>query len=113
MDLTLRLSSEYEDLLEQEARREGITPDALAARIVERQLAPLASDPVARMHARLRAWQEKDGVRLFPDTPASALFARWDEESAGMTDEERECEERIWDDVVTNLQKRHSEPTER
>ncbi len=38
-----------------------------------------------------------------PDVPTSTLFARWAEEDARMTNEEREAEDRLWQDFVDGI----------
>jgi len=52
---------------------------------------------------KLHKWQEQDGTRLMPDIPTQTLFAQWAEEDAQMTAEEREAEDRLWEDFEKGL----------
>ena len=53
--------------------------------------------------AKLRLWQEQDGTILMPEFSAHELFAKWAEEDELMTNEEREAEDRLWDDFQKGI----------
>jgi hypothetical protein len=48
--------------------------------------------------AKLRQWQQETNTVTSPAIPAGELFAQWAEEDANMTDEEKEAEDRLWQD---------------
>lgn len=53
--------------------------------------------------AKLRQWQEQEGISLMPDVSASVLFALWAKEDAQMTKSEREAEDQLWQDIEQSL----------
>jgi hypothetical protein len=135
MDLTLHLSPEEEAQLAEAAAQEGLDPAALAHRFVSQQLLSNPSgikrsakingnalDPSDRampnlqesswedaIQTRLRRWQEQDRTPLRPSISAHELFAQWAQEDARMTEEEREAEDRFWEEFLKGLNEtRHS-----
>jgi hypothetical protein len=69
-----------------------------------------AIDPRDRVNALLAQWQAADSTPLRPpiptrpgETPTQALFRKWEEEDANMTDEEREAEDRLWEEIQQSL----------
>jgi hypothetical protein len=69
-----------------------------------------ATDPRDRVNALLAQWQAADNTPLRPpiptrpgETPTQALFRMWEEEDAHMTDEEREAEDRLWEEIQQSL----------
>src|SRR5258708_4653557 len=99
MDLTIHLSSEEEARLAAAARREGLDPAEWLKRVALGRLSSKDTRAGEEIDAKLRRWQEQDGAPLSPHVPAHELLARWDEEDALMTDEEREAEDRLWEDL--------------
>lgn len=96
--MSLEVRPETEQLIRR-AESNGVSVDDLLLRT----FAPgQPEDPRQRVQALLRKWQVEDVPRGVPtqdpnhaaETPA--LFARWREEDAAMTDEEREAEDRLW-----------------
>ena len=85
------------------ARQTGLTPGEWIKRLALERLPTTSVDVEEEIDAKLRQWQEQDGVKLMPDIPARELFAQWAEKDARMTDEEREAEDRLWEDIEKSL----------
>src|SRR5215213_3676972 len=96
MSLVINLTPTEEARLAAAAQQRGLAPAELARQLVTEHLP--GSDPLEAVRVKLREWQEQDGTPLLPDTPTAELFAQWDEEDAQMTEEEREAEDRLWQD---------------
>jgi hypothetical protein len=69
-----------------------------------------AIDPRDRVNALLAQWQAADNTPLRPpiptrpgETPTQALFRKWEEEDARMTDEERDAEEKFWEEYEQSI----------
>jgi hypothetical protein len=62
-------------------------------------------DPGQHVRALLTQWQSEDRTPLrMPattpgETPTQALFRKWAAEDANMSDEEKEAEDRLWEDI--------------
>jgi hypothetical protein len=70
----------------------------------------LRNDPKAGVHALLAQWQAADNTPILPpipmrpgETPTQALFRKWDEEAANMTDEECEQEHKFWEEFKQSI----------
>jgi hypothetical protein len=72
-------------------------------RLVAAHLPPIPAADNDTLDTKLRQWQEQDGIALMPDVPTQTLFAQWAEEDSQMTDEERETEDRLWEDIEKGL----------
>lgn len=99
MSLIIDLTPSEEAQLAAAARQTGLAPADLVKKLVKEHLpaAPrLGEDDI---DARLRKWQREDGTRLTPDVSTQTLFAQWAQEDAQMTEEEREAEDRLWQDL--------------
>ena len=64
------------------------------------------NDPRVRVHALLTQWQAEDNTPFRPavlmksgETPTQALFRKWAEEDARMTEEEKAAEDQLWKDI--------------
>jgi hypothetical protein len=69
------------------------------------------SDPRDRVHELLVQWQTEDRTPLrspMParpgETPTQALFRKWAEEDARMSDEEKDAEDRLWAEIEKGIQ---------
>jgi hypothetical protein len=103
MKLDIPLTPDEEARLSVEAKRNGLAPEEWIKRLALENLAEPPRHAEEEMDAKLRRWQEQTGTALLPDVPAPELFARWAEEDALMTEEEREAEDRLWEDIERGL----------
>jgi hypothetical protein len=118
MTLTIELTPEQESRLAAVARSRGLELAQLAQRLVTEHLPenrPDPSDraglsPPERVRALVAEWQAQDNTPTLPpvatkegETPTEALFRQWEEEDAAMTEEEREAEDRLWQDIEKGL----------
>ncbi|MDQ3814629.1 MAG: hypothetical protein M3347_11850 [Armatimonadota bacterium] len=101
MSLSINLTPVEEARLTAAAQQLGLAPAELARQLVAEHLPGI--DPVETVRAKLREWQEQDGTPLMPDMTTAELFAQWEEEDAQMTDEEREAEDRLWQDFQKGI----------
>jgi len=69
------------------------------------------SDSRDRVRELLAQWQTEDRTPLrspIParpgETPTQALFRKWEEEDARMSDEEKDAEDRLWEDIEKGIQ---------
>jgi hypothetical protein len=69
------------------------------------------SDPRNRVRELLAQWQAEDHTPLRSPTPArpgetptQALFRKWAEEDALMSDEEKDAEDRLWEEIEKGIQ---------
>jgi chromosome condensin MukBEF MukE localization factor len=70
-----------------------------------------AASAQEKVRALLRRWQAQDNTPVVAagpeprpgETTTEALFRKWNEEDARMTDEEREAEDRLWREVEDGL----------
>ena len=83
MTITIELTPSQEARLAAEAQREGSDPAKVVERLVLDHL-PALSAATGR-------------------DPMLALFAKWDEEDAGMTSAEVSEENRTWEEFKTNI----------
>lgn len=83
MTVVIELNSEAEARLRTAAAKEGVAPEAMAAKLVTDHL-PLGEGE-----------SEQD--------PMLALFDKWDQEDALMTDEERDEADRQWEEFKHNI----------
>jgi hypothetical protein len=97
----LDLSPETETILEQEAAREGVSVDTLLRRTFAPQTASIS--PAERVKHMLAAWQRADNTPTVTPptnnsnmTPSEALFQQWEQQAADMTEEERQAEDKLW-----------------
>lgn len=84
MILTIELTPEQQAQLAAAAKREGLQPAELAAKLVTDHLPELAPEP-----------KDLD--------PTLALFAQWEKEDASMTPEEIEQERRLWEEFEKDI----------
>jgi len=103
MNLTIDLSPTEEARLSAAAKQRGLDAAGLVKRLVEQHLPAIQVIDASDLEAKLRKWQEQDGTKLTPDVSTQSLFAEWAEEDRSMTDEEREAEDRLWDDLEQGL----------
>ena len=67
-----------------------------------------------QVHVLLAQWQAEDKTPLrlpIPtrqdETPTQALFRKWAEEDVRMTEEEKEAEDRLWEDIEKGMGENH------
>ena len=89
--------------IQAEAQRQGMDPAQMLRHIVLEHL-PTAQ-PGQDWRARLREWQEQDGIQLMTTTPAGELFSPWEAEYQQMTERERRAEDRLWEELEDALDK--------
>ncbi len=99
MSLIIDLTPSEEAQLSAAAKETGLEPADLVKKLVKEHLLPVSTIDGNDLDAKLRKWQEQDGITLMPDIPTQTLFARWAEEDALMTDKEREAEDLLWEDL--------------
>lgn len=114
--MSLELSPEIENAVRERAQAEGVSVNDLLARTftpvpqsTPPNLPPVR-DPKAHVDALLAKWQAEDKTPLrsapptLPgETETQALFRKWAEEDAHMTDAERDAEARLWQDIEQGL----------
>ncbi|MGO8671204.1 MAG: hypothetical protein ACLQVD_07570 [Capsulimonadaceae bacterium] len=100
MNVTIPFTQTEEAVLMAAVRQSGVDLPELIKRLTLEHLQVTEADDI---DARLRLWQMRDGTPLNPDVPAHTLFAMWAEEDAAMTDEERDAEDRLWEDIENGL----------
>ena len=103
MSLTIELTSTEEARLSSAAQRTGLSPADLVKKLLSEHLPADSLTEESELDAKLRGWQEQDGVKLMPEVSAQSLFAKWAEEDASMTDEERDAEDRLWEKIEEGL----------
>lgn len=104
--MSLEVAPEIETTVRRYAEREGVSLDELMARVfppieaTQQPSRPDTDDPVIRVNALLRQWQQQYGLPPRPDgqvhTSAQELFAQWDVEDALLTPQEAEAERNLW-----------------
>jgi len=103
--MTLNLSPQLEARLVEVAKQEGVEPGALVEKLLT-EYRPAKESPEeqqARVRALLAKWQEETQTVTADPVSAHELFRQWDEEDALMTDEEREAEDRLWEDFLKGI----------
>lgn len=106
MKVEIPLTPSEEARLSAAASRIGLAPEEWIKRLT---LESLSADPETvddALDAKLRQSQEQTRTPLMPDAPTKTLFAQWAEEDAHMTDDEREAEDRLWEDLEKSLLER-------
>src|SRR5438105_2966105 len=105
--MSLDLSPETETAVRERAATEGVTVNDLLARTfsVIEQNGQSSADPRDRARTLLRKWRAEDEIPPITanriqtgPTSAEALFKRWEEEDAKLTDDEVKTEESLWED---------------
>ncbi len=117
MTLHIDLTPEQEARIHAAAHQNGIAPAEVVKRLVEEHLPPLSpdqesapNDSKAHVRALLAQWQAQDSTpRRLPiptrngETPTEALFRKWEEEDAAMTEEEHEAADRFWEEFQQEI----------
>jgi hypothetical protein len=92
------------------AQAAGITANDYVARLLQAAAPGTAPDPVARVRRLLSEWQQHDHTPTATPapidgtlTPSEALFRQWEEEDAGLTDDERQAEENYWQEFQQSI----------
>ena len=87
-----------------------ITPEMYAISPQTTITAKSHRDPRDQVRERLMQWQSEDSSLLITqipkgqgETPTPALFRKWADEDASMTDEQMYAEDRLWKEVETGL----------
>ncbi len=109
--MSLDLSPEIEKMIRERAAAEGVSVNDLLARaFAPDKIQTPPTDPTEQVLAMLAQWQAQDHTPLrtpIPtrpgETPTQALFRKWAEEDAHMTDDDREAEDRLWEDLEQSL----------
>jgi hypothetical protein len=103
MSLLINLTPIEEARLVNAALQDGIAPEELAEKLLREHLTPEPVTTADAIRAKLRQWQKETATETFPATSVRELFAHWADEDAQMTDEEREAEDRLWEDVEKDI----------
>ena len=108
--MSLDVSPEIENMVRQRAAAEGVSINDLLARTFAPEKEPPVSEPIERVQQLLARWQAEDHTPIVPpmptqsrETPTQALFRKWEEEDAHMTEEEKEAEDRLWEDIEKGI----------
>jgi len=105
--MSLDLSPEIEKRVRERAEAEGVSVNYLMARIFAPEMTQKSppTDPKAHVRALLAQWQAQDNTPILPPipirngkTPTQALFRKWEEEEAQLTEEEQEQQEKFWEE---------------
>ena len=103
MNVEIPFTPDEEARFSDAARRVGLAPEEWLKQIALERLIDAPAGADEEIDLKLRERQERDGTALTPDVPARILFARWADEDARMADEEREAEDRLWEDLEKGL----------
>lgn len=110
--MSLDLSPEIENVVRERAAAAGVSVNDLLARtfIQEKEQTRPVIDPKEHVRALLAHWQAQDNSPILPpipiqsgETPTQALFRKWENEDADMTEEEQEREERLWEEIQQSI----------
>ncbi len=99
MTLSIDLTPFEEARISAVAERTGLAQSEFVKKMLDEHLPVFPTTGEEELDAMLRKWQSEDGTALMPDVPTQALFAQWAKEDVNMTDEEREAEDRLWEDL--------------
>ena len=99
MSLIIDLTPSEEERLSAIAKETGLDLAALVKKLVEERLPVVTAAEDDDLDARLRKWQQQQGTKLGPDISTGTLFAMWAKEDEQMTHEEREMEDRLWNEL--------------
>ena len=109
MSLIIDLTPSEEAQISAAARETGLAPAEFVKKLVKEHCSGTGPNGEAELDAMLRKWQEQDSVKLGPDVPTVKLFADWAEADLRMTEEERESEDRLWEDLEKTFSERSRE----
>lgn len=110
--MSLEISPEVESVVRERAAAEGVSVEELLMHTfaTERSVIQATSDPKERVRALLSKWQAEDNTPTLPpiptqngETPTQALFRKWDEEDARLSDAERKEETVFWAEFQESL----------
>lgn len=110
--MSLDLSPELESAVRERAAAEGVSVNDLLERTfaIGRQETPPVHNPRAHVQSLLDKWRATDSTPAMPtiltrpsETPTQALFRRWNEEDKLMTDEQKDEEDKLWEDIEKGL----------
>lgn len=99
MSLIIDLTPSEEAQLTEASKKAGLDPAELVKKLVIENLLPGPNSGDEDLDAKLVNWQEHNGVVLTPDVSTQALFAKWAEEDAQLTEEECAENERIYTEI--------------
>ena len=102
MALTLHLSPDEEAKLAAAARDLGLDPAEWLKRVALNSL-PASEKGLCDLDATLRLSQLQTGTALMPQVSTRELFAKWAAEDVRMTDEERDTQDRLWEEIERDL----------
>jgi hypothetical protein len=101
--MSLDLHPDVERLVMARAQAAGMSPSDYLARLLAAGISTAAPTPAERVHALLQEWQQADGTPTAmpaPNegtlTPSEALFRQWEQEDAGLSEDERRAEAEAW-----------------
>src|SRR5437879_6466677 len=110
--MSLDISPELESAVRERAAAEGVSVNDLLARTFGRDLQETTPrhDPKAHVQSLLDKWQAADNTPVMApnpslpgETPTQALFRKWREEDAHMTDKQKDEEDKLWEDIEKAL----------
>jgi hypothetical protein len=98
--MPLNLDPEMERQVLERAQDAGMNANDYIAGMLRATAPDRAPDPVARVRSLLSQWQRQDATPVAPPgpndgtlTPSEALFRRWEQEDAGLSEDARRAEE--------------------
>ena len=103
MTLILDLTASEEAQISAAAKQRGMAPAELVKKLVKEHLPALPTVDEIDLDAKLQEWQRETQTELRPMISNQELLAKWAEEDARMSDEEREAEDRLWDELEPAL----------
>jgi hypothetical protein len=103
MSLIIELTPLEEQQLSQAAKRTGVAPEQLVRELLLAHLPSIPTHDADDLDAKLRKWQHEDATNLMPDVPTHSLFAQWAEEDSNMTEEERQEEDHLWEELESGV----------
>jgi len=110
--MSLELSPEIENIIRERAAAAGISVNDLLARTFgqEKLQTPFVSHPKEHVRALIAQWKAQDNTPIVSpvpvqngETPTQALFRKWEEEDANMSEEEQAKDEKLWEEVQLSL----------
>lgn len=104
--LIINLTPAEEAQLSAAAMQTGLPPEAFAEKLVRDHLP--TTIVVNELNGKLLQRQAQDQVKLVPSRTAADIFAQWEIEAEGMTDAERDAEDRFWEDFQQGINETRS-----
>lgn len=108
MSIVVNLTPAEEAYLSTEAGENGLPPEEFAAQVLRDHFDGKRTSP-DEVFAKLRQWQKETATKTAPAVSTDELFARWAEEDAAMTHEEKRKADELWEEIQSGLNETRAE----